>query len=185
MSIRNSTKYAFANALKTLLNTKALSKIRVTDLCALCGTERPTFYYHFRDKYDLIIWIYEQDYRHAVESTVGQHYVRQIEQLLLTMQKERGFYRKVFADSTQNALLPYIRQTIVDIVKDSLKSVRTIESSSEELEFTINFLSHAWNGCLMDWIWEKYDLSAAQYAQIAYRSALRLVLPKDTEEAAE
>ena len=43
MSIRESTKYAFANVLKTLLATKALTKIRVTELCEMCGAECLTF----------------------------------------------------------------------------------------------------------------------------------------------
>lgn len=48
MSIRESTEYVFAEALKSLLLTRDLQKIRVTELCKLCGAERPTFYYRFR-----------------------------------------------------------------------------------------------------------------------------------------
>lgn len=33
-------------------------KIRVTEIYARAGVERLTFYYHFKDKYDLVAWIF-------------------------------------------------------------------------------------------------------------------------------
>ena len=52
------TKKALALSLKKLLEKKPLSKITVTDIAAECGINRHTFYYHFRDIYDLLEWIY-------------------------------------------------------------------------------------------------------------------------------
>ena len=52
------TKMALAAALKKLLEKKPLSKITVTDITRECEINRHTFYYHFRDIYDLIEWIY-------------------------------------------------------------------------------------------------------------------------------
>ena len=107
MSIRESTKYAFANALKQLLTTKDLQKIRVTELCELCGAERPTFYYHFRDKYDLIAWIYMKDFEQSVKDNGGIYNQRQATLQMYRMLEQKAFYRKVFAEQTQNALSNY------------------------------------------------------------------------------
>ena len=41
--------------------------VRVSDLCERCGVERRVFYYHFKDKYDLVAWMFEQDYQAARE----------------------------------------------------------------------------------------------------------------------
>lgn len=169
MSIRNSTKLAFAEALKSLLNTKELSAVRVQDLCRLCGTERPTFYYHFRDKYDLVTWIYEQDVRDTLEQCGGQYGIRQTECLLTMMQREQVFYRKAFADSAQNALLPYIHQMIFSITRSAVQGRRTGESLTQEEQFTINFLAYSWSRCLADWIEGKYTMSAGEYARLMYR----------------
>ena len=35
---------------------KPLSKITVTDITEDCGISRMTFYYHFKDIYDLVEW---------------------------------------------------------------------------------------------------------------------------------
>ena len=54
------TKLWIADALKRLLVRKPLDKIFVTDICKEAEIERPTFYYHFKDKYDLMAWIFCQ-----------------------------------------------------------------------------------------------------------------------------
>lgn len=55
------TKRALAASLKKLLAEKALDRITVTDLTEDCGVNRQTFYYHFRDIYDLVEWIYTSE----------------------------------------------------------------------------------------------------------------------------
>ena len=50
------TKRALAQSLKKLLQTKPLSKITINDIAEDCGVSRMTFYYHFKDIYDLVEW---------------------------------------------------------------------------------------------------------------------------------
>ena len=174
MSIRNSTKQAFADALKSLLTNRELSAVRVQELCRICGTERPTFYYHFRDKYDLIAWIYEQDLQRSLQLAGGRYSVSQLEQLLLIMGREQLFYRKAFDDSGQNALLPYILQSNTRYVRDIIQGHPSAQPLSREEEFQIHIYTYAWCGCLQDWIGGKFDFSAAQYARLMYRSMVNM-----------
>ena len=55
------TKRALEASLKNLLLQKPLSKITINDIAEDCGINRMTFYYHFRDIYDLIEWSCEED----------------------------------------------------------------------------------------------------------------------------
>lgn len=48
------TKLWIAEAMKRLLAQKPIEKLRVTEICREAEIERPTFYYHFKDKYDLM-----------------------------------------------------------------------------------------------------------------------------------
>ena len=52
------TKKALATSLKKLLSKKELSKITISNITDDCGVNRQTFYYHFKDVYDLLEWIY-------------------------------------------------------------------------------------------------------------------------------
>ena len=53
MADSNSTKSALADAMKKLMVRKSFAKISISDLCEECGLNRKSFYYHFKDKYDL------------------------------------------------------------------------------------------------------------------------------------
>ena len=52
------TKQLFADKIMQLAKNKPIKDIQIKELCVLCGVERTTFYYHFRDKYDLVAWIF-------------------------------------------------------------------------------------------------------------------------------
>ena len=55
------TRKAIADSLKSLLSERPLSRITVMDIASRCGISRMTFYYHFRDIYDLVGWIISSD----------------------------------------------------------------------------------------------------------------------------
>ena len=55
------TKRAFASSLKKMLAKKPLEKIRIIDITEYCGVNRQTFYYHFKDIYDLLEWVYTNE----------------------------------------------------------------------------------------------------------------------------
>ena len=61
MSNNRITKEALASALKKLLEQQPLSKISVKYITDYCDISRNTFYYHFKDKYELINWIFYTD----------------------------------------------------------------------------------------------------------------------------
>ena len=62
------TKRALADALKTAMKTKKLSKITVSELICACNINRKTFYYHFQAIYDLLKWMLEQEAIAAVNN---------------------------------------------------------------------------------------------------------------------
>ena len=62
MADSNITRNAMAAAMKALMKEKKLSKISISDICGACGMNRNSFYYHFKDKYDLINWIFYTEF---------------------------------------------------------------------------------------------------------------------------
>ena len=55
------TKRALEASLKKMLLQKPLDKITIADLTDDCGVNRMTFYYHFKDIYDLVEWACVED----------------------------------------------------------------------------------------------------------------------------
>ena len=66
--MNNLTKQAIGVSLIKLLQDRPIVQISVKDVCADCGLNRQTFYYHFQDIYDLLFWMVKKDisaYYHA------------------------------------------------------------------------------------------------------------------------
>ena len=52
----NFTKLAIQQSFLRLLSQRPITKITVKDIVEDCGINRMTFYYHFKDIYDLVEW---------------------------------------------------------------------------------------------------------------------------------
>lgn len=61
------TKRALEASLKHLLAKKPLDKITINDIAEDCGISRMTFYYHFKDIYDLIEWSCVEEASRVIE----------------------------------------------------------------------------------------------------------------------
>lgn len=65
--ISNQTRTELANALRGKMALKPLKTISVRELTRDCCLDRHTFYYHFRDIYGLMEWMFQQDQRRLTE----------------------------------------------------------------------------------------------------------------------
>ena len=61
------TKRALEESLKRMLLRKPLDRITISDITEDCGISRMTFYYHFKDIYDLVEWACEEDAARALD----------------------------------------------------------------------------------------------------------------------
>ena len=58
---RKTTKELLADSFRELAETKPIHKITISNITDNCGLTQPTFYRHFKDKYDMIARIYVTD----------------------------------------------------------------------------------------------------------------------------
>lgn len=54
-------KEQMAESLKKLMKQKSLQKITIQEIADDCGMNRYTFYYHFKDIYDLLSWVFHEE----------------------------------------------------------------------------------------------------------------------------
>ena len=55
---KKTTRELIAESFLELAAKRPINKITITSITDNCGLTQPTFYRHFKDKYDLICWIY-------------------------------------------------------------------------------------------------------------------------------
>lgn len=100
------TKRALGEAFKKLLKTKKFSKISIGEICELCGINRKSFYYHFHDKYELVIWIFESEFISRVQKHPDSLW-KSAKELCLYFYENKHFYRKILEVYGQNSFSEY------------------------------------------------------------------------------
>ena len=115
------TKLALANALKALLEEQPFEKISVFDICDRCHMNRKSFYYHFRDKYDLVNWIFDTEFvawmkAHQPDDSemdfANNDQWRSLEIACHYFYENRRFYRRVLSIQGQNSLSSHFRELL-------------------------------------------------------------------------
>jgi probable dihydroxyacetone kinase regulator len=152
MSDSNITKLALANSLKGVMAKKAFSKICVSDIVGDCGLTRQAFYYHFKDKYDLMNWIYYTETARFMSSydTVG-HWTDGLKDLCNYMRQNKTFYMKALNTTGQNSFQEYLHNYIRDISVAVIENIKGTEFQEEKWGFIAEFISTAFVGMIVRW----------------------------------
>ncbi len=131
MGTQEGTKLLFGNAMKELMLEKPFEKITISDLCERSGVSRRSFYRYFKDKYELIEWIYDHDYLQYSQIRDDWHEWDYFPDICRFLYKERAFYGKAFAITGQNSFRDFCRERLYYLVKNDFDGIL----SDEEMEF--------------------------------------------------
>lgn len=149
----NITKKLLAGAFKELLETTPFGKITVGDICETCGMNRKSFYYHFKDKYDLVNWIFFTEFASAALGQIGlEKKWALLEDVCYYFYENRNFYRKVLAVEEQNSFSEYFMEFLQSVFYEYLKC---LVDETESLDFYITFYADAIICSIKRWIMDK------------------------------
>ncbi|PRR82015.1 dihydroxyacetone kinase transcriptional activator DhaS [Clostridium vincentii] len=154
MSESTVTEKAIASSLKKLMETVPLSKISIRSITGNCNLNRQTFYYHFKDKFDLVNWIYYTEVteciancRHYENWTDGMH------RTLCYLIENKSFYINALNTPGQNAFDEYFFEFSGELIMGVVNDVSLAKNISEEdKEFLVDFYTHAFVGVIVQWI---------------------------------
>lgn len=124
MADSNITKRALAAALRELMAEQPFEKINVSHICARCEMNRKSFYYHFKDKYDLVNWIFDTEFIALIQGahpddTYAQHWAF-IQRACEYFYQNHDFYRKALQIQGQNSFRDHFREYIRPLLNDRL-----------------------------------------------------------------
>ncbi len=163
MSDSNITKNALASALKQLMLESPFNKISVGDICERCHLNRKSFYYHFKDKYDLVNWIFTTEF--MAELSTAECVTS--ESLLLAvcryLDANRAFYRRALEIKGQNSLYEYFREGIEPLANE-YASERIPDRESRD--FYVTFYCDAFMAAIERWVFEQRPLPPERFVEL-------------------
>ncbi len=171
MADSNITKNALAASLKNLMKEKPFEKISVSDICDMCGMNRKSFYYHFKDKYDLVNWIF---YVECIGTMDFESYRKGwdvILDLCNHFYADKAFYNAAFQIEGQNSLKEYVLETLQPITRYFMQG-RSI--SDEDSEFFVIFFGDAFLTAIMRWLREGMQYPPEDFVAKLHKTAVGL-----------
>lgn len=154
MAEGKTTKAGLVQTLVALCQEKSYEKITVQDISQRAGLNRQTFYYHFKDKNDLLRYAYYQrGLRYLVSSELTLvNWEESVLKMLKEMQNCQDFYLNTVTAEPE-VLTKEFNQLAQRLFVQLFDEVdQEGELSSTDKEFYARFLAHGCGGMLIDWL---------------------------------
>lgn len=149
MADSNMTKNAMAKALKELTEEMPFIKISVGNICKYCGMNRKSFYYHFKDKEDLVNWIFETEFIEYARKNTYESVWKAMDDLICYFYANRVFYSRILEYEGQNSFSEYFNELIHTVFFEQLQ---TIVKNPQTKDFQINFVADGMLCTLKRWL---------------------------------
>ncbi|HAJ73484.1 MAG TPA: TetR family transcriptional regulator [Lachnospiraceae bacterium] len=159
------TKLWIADKMKDLMKKKPLDKIRITEICTAAEIERSTFYYHFKDKYELVAWIFFQaaDRTNIIDLHDSAEAMKQ-------MKNDMLFYRRAYEDNSQNALWRYMLEYFVEKYTRLARELSGSDIQDAQTLFSIRMYCYGAVGMTREWVLQDNLTSAETIVRMMFSS---------------
>ena len=148
------TKRALEASLKNLLLKKPLDKITISDIAEDCGISRMTFYYHFKDIYDLVEWVCAEDAARALDGkktydTWQEGLLNIFNAVLENKHFILNVYRSANREQVETYLYKVVHPLIIGVIDEKSQGASLRDSDKN---FIADFYKYAFVGLLLAWI---------------------------------
>lgn len=148
------TKKRLADTLIELLSRRSLDKITVKELVEACHVNRQTFYYNFKDIYDLVAWIFAEKTAHITpESRTAENWKDDFREIVSSMRENKSLilnaYHSLSRTHLEKYLMNWLRPIMGQLVDEA--AAEAILASADR-DFIVNIYSLGFVGLAMEWV---------------------------------
>lgn len=149
------TEEVLAAGMKHLITVMPFEKITVKAIADEAHVKRPTFYNHFKDKYDIVEYILKQELIEPARTLMACDMLGEaIRLILVTMKKEKRFYmhvaridedvifQRIVRELFKELLLDVMRERMAD--EDNGNPMLTMDNIAEYYAYGISFGISKW-----------------------------------------
>lgn len=172
------TKRKIADCVKQLMKKKEIRKIAIHDIMNETNMSRQSFYYHFKDIYDVLEWITKQDFTDRISCVDGQSIEEWALELLHVLDEERPFFERLVNQMEWPRLLPMLSEPVEKKMRQLLEQFSSVSETREQFEFCVHFATTAYCYYLMDYIYHRKKKSDEQLRSEVH--SLQLFIGKKT-----
>lgn len=136
----STTKQKIATTLRQMMACRSFDKITVKNLMDATNMKRQSFYYHFQDTRDVLMWVCREEvFTPLMEDQ--RDFAQWMLYTLSLLDRDRQFYRRVLAA----AQMDFVRELGEQVVQPRVQALLYGENASldENQIFTVEFMTNA------------------------------------------
>lgn len=168
MSDSHITKHALSAAMKELMAEHPMEKIKIGDIVERCGMNRQSFYYHFKDKYDLVNWIYYTEFFAGIQNSFEKSGWDLIDEICGYFYDNSKFYSNALQVNGQNSFSEYFTEVMHPLL---LSHCREFFENDKDREFYATFFADAIRISIARWLLEGTKIPANEFVQLMKTAA--------------
>lgn len=170
---RKTTKELLADSFLELAQTKRIDKITITDITDNCGMSQSTFYNHFKDKYDLIVWIYTSRVSEVMCRIDNKSYLWKdtlLDGARYYAENSEFIKNALKHTSGQDSFIEYVRKRNTEFLKVEVQKKLMTEFIPDEIMGMIEVYVYGTVQYMLRWLLSDMPLSPEQLAYIWEKS---------------
>ena len=153
MANSEQTRRVLADGLRRALKKREYGDITVADITDCSGMSRNTFYYHFRDKEELVDWVFQTDLKPVIRAAEkSSDWTGLLAEVLDIAGKNREFYAEVLTSQGYASFCNCLVDAGRHVAARVLAERRGASQTDRELQLAARFYAHAVIGVVIDWI---------------------------------
>lgn len=177
---KKTTKNILAESFLELAEKKPINKITIADIVNNCGVTQPTFYRHFKDKYDMIAWIYAREAGNNIAKIGTNGYVWKdtfLDGMRFYEENRKFMINALKHTSGRDSFLFQMSEMNIQFIEDEIKKKLKVSECPPDLSAIAKMFCYGTNQFLYDWLIEKSDLSYEQVADLMEKSIPEVLRP--------
>ena len=175
MALKVDTRRILAESLENLLEKRELKDITVNEIVGNCGAARSTFYHHFKDKYDLVNWIFYVDF---LTNMGGKNFENEWDVLVAVCNifyQNKAFYQSALRIEGQNSFKDYFYEMLEPVMAFFAQDLFQVQNQ----KLFVTFFCDAFLTAVLRWFSMESELEPETFVEelkeVIYRSSEKIV----------
>lgn len=169
------TKRKIADCVKQLVRQKEITKITIHDIMNGTQMSRQSFYYHFKDIYDVMEWIGVHDFEQQISGEYD-NMEDWVCDLMLVLDTEGCFYQKLANEMEWPTIVRCVKRNITPQIEQIMRKTKPqmFIEQPEEAQSCVEFLGIAICYYMIDYVYHRKHLSSKKVANDV-KAMMRLI----------
>ena len=177
---KKTTKELLADSFLELAEKIPINKITIANIVDNCGVTQPTFYRYFKDKYDMIAWIYAREVGKNIGKVGIDGYVWKdtfLDGMRFYDENRKFMVNALKHTSGRDSFLFQMADMNIRFIENEIRKKLNVSECPQDLSAIVKMFCYGTNQFLYDWLIEKSDLSYEHVADLMEKCIPEILKP--------